>query len=222
MEMVKKMAQDVIEELSYPVPVLLIEDANSAFTSPQYLPHFGTEENSMIMFPISHFRDWVEIDKQGIEIILKHEYGHHLTLDDLNKDLLHKEKFKKLVFDLILYSLQPSFLPERILAEQLYFHHSLFSEQIATVASGLTIADISRVIEHQTGYTVSNDIPLVNITALKEKDVSFVLSDILLPDIPQVILEFISGVIDDSSFIERLTHIVNIWLSSWVEDKGGK
>ena len=104
---------------------------------------------------MTFFYEWKEVNRNDIEVILKHEYGHYLTWDEelnYNKDENIINKIDELVTDIKLNE-----------ACFMYYYHTIEKERRASEIMGISYEDIKSVINHQYGISDDEFIYLSNI-----------------------------------------------------------
>lgn len=232
--MIDSMVDTVAERIETEIPILVLDDYNEELLGcgPKFIPALpkdiyhqisGNEIDDdsirLILIMKDFFYDWTTVDEDDIEVIIRHEYGHHLTWGDITQDDMKEERFKLMLFELILHSFENSMLlSPKYEAEYMWFHHRMKSERIASEAAGLNRHDVRRVLFHQSGYRVHNSIPYIDVIRLIEKPLDFDTAVLTVDGIFDAVMGFIPDImandlLDDMLYRKKFEDMLKMWIS---------
>lgn len=226
-----------VRGLGSDIPVIVPEgnyDEDALGISPKFIPNLPaqvyealtgeqapSEVVRIIFVPADYFYSWDNVSDADIEAVIRHEYGHHLSWEQITEETRAQDRFRGLLFDLVLHALYDLDEMNQVQrdAEYMYFRHRLRSEAAASDAAGLTRSDIERVICRQTGVEPCMCCAgrYVDIERLIEKPLAADTSEMPLSEVYDFVMDFMQDVIgnrmqEDLIFWARFEQTLTKWL----------
>ena len=236
--LIEKIEAEVRDQFDIDIPLVVIpmefddrEILDVIGESPKFIPELPSdiyekitgitpdgETVRVVVLDPYFFTLWKKWDEQDVRTLIFHEFGHHLTWDQLTKEDIKEDIFKSMLFELILEALKnKEGVPDRFSATYSLFRHRLKTELMASEAAGLSIHDIKRSIEHQDGESAMMSIPYIDTVKLITKPLHIHPKEVTLNHLYRYIMDFTRDIIsndliDDIIFMMQFEQMVLSWI----------